>query len=148
MKFVLIKNTLQNNIWWWEYDEKYDRLYNAQGGWHPWNSETEEILEWEEHAEDFDELDWEKTTLIQPDSELGWLDPQGKFYGCKYGNHDLLADLHLRSSVKDLEKDGWLRIVRVEGEMRYYLTGSNIRITSRPKRWLFDQGIHIDEEDD
>lgn len=61
-------------------------------------------------AESFEELDYSLTSLNQPDSKAGWLDRNGKFYGCDSTKHDLYAYCILHQSVAQLECEGWVRI--------------------------------------
>lgn len=61
-------------------------------------------------ANSFEDLDHTKTDLLKPKSSAGWLSPDGKFYGCSWAQHDLLAVLVLKTPVGDLEKRGWMRI--------------------------------------
>jgi hypothetical protein len=56
------------------------------------------------------EQDFASMYLLDPWSEQGWLSPAGKFYGCKYYNHDDIAYALLRTSPYGLEMSGWIRI--------------------------------------
>jgi hypothetical protein len=62
------------------------------------------------YADDFDELDWSKTYLNDPEKESGWLSPEGIFYGCPYESHDDCAYYILKKSVAELENEGYIRI--------------------------------------
>lgn len=48
--------------------------------------------------------------LLDPWSDQGWVSPDGRFYGCKFFQHDDLAHALLRKSVRDLEVEGWVRV--------------------------------------
>lgn len=104
---------------WWEYDEKTPKnnatLINIVGGYNSKNDITNcEIVE----ANDFDELDWNDTKVLSKNYRSGWLDRNGKFYGCSYESHDLQAKLVHHSSRQELEKLGWIHISedRIFGE--------------------------------
>ena len=105
MKFVLYEN------FWWMYDEKTPKkcatLINIYGGINTKNDITNlKIVE----AKSFDELDWYGTDVYSDKYKYGWLDRNGKFYGCSYESHDLQAKFVHHSSRRELEKMGWIHI--------------------------------------
>ena len=105
MKFVKYDN------YWWEYDDKtpleYATVYNMYGGKMTECDLTKcEIVE----AKDFEYLDWTNTDLLNNQSKFGWVDRNGKFYGCNFEHHGLQAKLVHRSSRRELEKLGWIII--------------------------------------
>lgn len=66
----------------------------------------------EAEASSFAKLDHTKTDLYKPESECGWLSPNGKFFGCASQEHDRLARLVIGVPVPNLEKSGWARVQR------------------------------------
>ena len=92
-------------------------------------------------AEYYDDLDHTKTDLLRPDSNMGWLDRYGKFYGCGYMEHDTVAYLILHKEIKELEKQGWVR-VDGDGEYRY---SASIDMSAEQKNWLSLKGCAIDK---
>ncbi len=67
------------------------------------------VVERSRHSE-YDDLDHSKTSLLDPHSKMGWLSPQGKFYGCAPRLHDTLARLVIHQKVALMEAAGWFRI--------------------------------------
>lgn len=56
------------------------------------------------------EQDFASMYLLDPWSDQGWLSPTGKFYGCKFYNHDDIAYALLRRDPYALEVSGWIRV--------------------------------------
>ena len=104
-KFVKYKN------YWWEYDETsdedYARLFNHYGGL-VFGVDIRQLKRQE--AEDFKSLDWTGTNVLDNTSRYGWLDRDGKFYGCSYADHNNQARLVHHMNRRDLEKLGWIHI--------------------------------------
>ncbi len=87
-------------------------------------------------AKDFFDLDWSVTGTLKPDSDIGWLEPSGKFWGCDYQCHDALALLVLKKEVKEIES---LRWIRVDGENDFRFSGHG-RLTAEQRNWLSAHG--------
>jgi len=49
-------------------------------------------------------------TAIKPESNLGWIAPDGTFIGCDYYDHAFVAEEYLHSSEERLEEEGWCKI--------------------------------------
>ena len=99
MKYVKYKN------FWWEYDESTPKnkakLINLVGGYNTGNDITNcEIVE----AKSFEDLNWYGTTIYDDKYPYGWLDRNGKFYGCDFKEHSLQAELVHHSDRRKLEK--------------------------------------------
>lgn len=90
---------------WWEIDG--DRLYNRSGGWHHYTPSPDDVVV---EAVDWDDLDY--SPYLFPDSEYGWLSPDGQWYGCEFMDHYLIAKKVLHSSEEVLELDGWVKAFR------------------------------------
>lgn len=48
--------------------------------------------------------------LLDPWSDQGWVSPDGKFFGCKFYQHDDIAYSLIRKSPGRLEHEGWVRV--------------------------------------
>ena len=84
------------------------RLNNEAGGY-CYMTSTDKILE-KVMAENFEDLDWTKTSLLRPDSKTGWLAPDGRWWGCYGSGHDIVADLILHSTDMTLRAQGYARV--------------------------------------
>ena len=87
-------------------------------------------------AEDYDHLQmtkeykekWNEYVLsaVDPNSNLGWIAPDGTFIGCSYYDHSFIAENYLHSSEERLEADGWCKVYALglpeaeRNEMNYY----------------------------
>lgn len=103
MKFVKIDN------YWWELEG--DLVVNCVGGFHSaksYNFTEKDIVE----VDDWSDLDWNGTSLCSDEYKTGWLDRQGKLYGCDYMAHDRQAEFVHKQSTKELEKTGWIRVYK------------------------------------
>ena len=106
MKFVKFKNS------WWQYDERtpfdsatiYDVLTSVVAV--HIDIRDREI----EETDSAWKLDWNGTSILDKNSRFGWVDRNGKFYGCDYASHDLQAQIVHKSSRSELEKAGWIHI--------------------------------------
>lgn len=88
-------------------------------------SPRDEILETTE-VESEDALDWMKTSWVSAMASRakdwrgnklyeGWLSPEGEFWGCQWQEHDTLAFYVLKKQVRDLEREGWGRVIEYSG---------------------------------
>ena len=104
-KFVMYKN------FWWEYDETshldYARLYDHCGIC-AFGVDARNLKMCE--AQDFENLDWNNTPVLNNTSVCGWLDRNGKFYGCDFTEHVMQAEYVHHSSILMLESLGWIHI--------------------------------------
>ena len=78
--------------------------------------------------------------LIKEDSDLGWLSPDGRFYGCDWADHEMVATEYFgRRDACELEKEGWVRVFRsVETKEPVY---AQYKITEYQRVWLEDHCI-------
>jgi hypothetical protein len=137
--YVLIKRG-KSVVW---FKKEGDKLYTTGGGYHYYEPKTEEILETNNQARYFDQLDWTKTTLLRPDSEYGWLDRDGKFYGCLYMHHSLVAELILHKRMWELEDAGWARVMGKQTPVSMYKN----RLSADQRNWLSLNGYeYFDDE--
>lgn len=96
--------TVIENGWW---EIKGDRLINMVGGWHPYNPREDDIII---EAENIESLDW--SCLIDNKYSTGWLDLDGNFYGCEPTGHSMMAEFYFKSSERELEKIGFVKLFR------------------------------------
>lgn len=113
--------------------EEDGKWINFVGGWCFPNSYL--IVLETVYADRFEDLDWSKTYLNNPNSDSGWLSPDGIFYGCPSESHDSCAYYLLKSTIGELEKKGYIRIMykhdwHCEGEL-----------TEAQAKWLLEKGF-------
>ena len=101
MKFIKVNN------FWWELEGK--KIYNMAGGhqlaeWH----DTSNVVE----VEDWDDLNWEDTDIYDNKLKAGWIDREGKFYGCGYHWHSKQAEFIHKKTQRELELLGWVKVYR------------------------------------
>ena len=111
-----LRNSLGNPYWVTKSFNQYGEIWrNLRGGWclHDKDDEVLAVAE----APDVDAfIDLYRkdiySYLIKKDSDLGWLSPDGDFYGCDYTNHEELAELYFGKEDLEMEKNGWVKIFR------------------------------------
>lgn len=96
---------------WWELDTTTPlnnaTIYNLVGGRQTeWDLTKAEIVE----AKDWQHLDWSGTCLYDNTLKTGWLNPEGKFFGCDYRNHSSQANYVHGKRERDLELEGWIKL--------------------------------------
>lgn len=74
--------------------------------------------------------------LLKPDSETGWVDPKGRFWGCDFHAHDWLAHALLRTFPFDLEQLNWARVHAAS-----FAVERRRDMADRQVRTLFDLGF-------
>ncbi len=106
--FVKIDN------FWWELDIstplKKATVYNmGSGRMTEIDVSGDEICE----AKDWQYLNWEGTEILSNKYETGWLDRDGKFYGCDYRCHSMQAELIHNADERSLELAGYIKITNI-----------------------------------
>jgi hypothetical protein len=149
MEFHLLDEN--GELYWAEYaphPNGGDMAYlNQQGS--GWQLTGEEVVVRKAHAEDWRDLDWSETSLVDPKSAAGWLDRAGRFHGCPHEAHDTYADLVLKTSAFDLENAGWVRVYG-EGHLPLeWVIGyrSGLRLSDEQRMWLDRKGMTVHEWD-
>ncbi len=66
-------------------------------------------------AENWADLDWTGTILMDENYKTGWLDRDGVFYGCDYHYHDALGKILFGKSERELEQMGYIKISGKDG---------------------------------
>lgn len=49
-------------------------------------------------------------SAVNPESDLGWIAPDGTFIGCNYYDHSFVASNYLGSREEQLEASGWCKV--------------------------------------
>lgn len=132
---------------WWEIQNPKNNYNNGDelivenrfGGHHTHiYSDLDEIVE----SDSFENLDWKKV-LLNPDSPYGFIDPDGKFYGCDYSNHEDLARFVLKQSSP--EEFGWVKIYHAGDEIDYYTRRKFL--TEAQVKTLMERHIEVHDND-
>src|SRR3972149_10751953 len=82
---------------WFKGDNNKDVWHNGSGGYCS-KSDKDEVIK-EVDVEDWGDLDWLVTELLDPNSPYGWLNRGGKYYGCSSQAHDRMAHDGLKKNV-------------------------------------------------
>jgi hypothetical protein len=116
-----------------------DFWLNINGGRTP-KSKDDKVFE--TACGEYEDLDHTKTGLKVKESKSGWLDREGRYYPCRYYEHDIYARLILRKTVKELERLGW---VRINGKNDWRCEK---RLNQTQLNWLYEHGYKVDDYDD
>ena len=132
---------------WWKISENGKYLKNRCGGYHSYIPREDDVIC---EANGWDDLDY--SYLLQPNSKYGWIDRDGKFYGCDYTHHSALAERVLKKSERELEKLGWIKVFAdFNGGIAWYIDfdqGIRGRVTEAQVKTLIDRGIMPEEQKD
>ncbi len=82
-------------------------------------------------------LDWSFAYLYKNDYQSGWLNRNGRFFGCPENYHDKLAHFVLFLKVGELERTGWVRV----NNPLYY--SHEKRLSEEQKNWLSSNGHKV-----
>lgn len=115
--------------------------YNRVGGRHEYYPQDKDVFA---EANDWDELDY--SYLIKPDSEYGWVSPDGHFYGCKYADHSLMAKMYFKKSERQLENEGWVKIFRDSYDRKPTWMSDKLMITEAQRVTLEGKGLQVDPD--
>ena len=150
MKFLAEKMNGEFNGF-WQLEERNGELIcvNRFGGWHQYYEELgNDIYE----VDKYEDLPFAKY-YINDKYKTGWLDRNGRFYGCEWEMHDFVAEHCFGKWDKDLENEGWVKIaLNVSGDKSWFsdTTGkynyfylSNWPMTVEQKNWLAINGFNI-----
>lgn len=145
--FILVEYEYQGKHWGRREGQK---LFNRAGGY-CLVEEDDKILETVE-AEDWEELDYTKTSLVDLNGkDAGWLDRNGKFYGCDSKDHDEVVYYYFKSTLEEFERIGWVRVYAAPETWRefdiYWHNLSRLRLSAEQRNWLSLRGHKVDEDD-
>lgn len=124
---------IHDNGWW---EIVGDKLYNEAGGYHYYIPEENDIIV---EVNDWEDLDW--SFLIDNTQPYGWIDLQGNFYGCKYMEHELLAEKYFKATDRYLELKGYVKVFRGYDCLIEYYVYRNL--TEKQKQKLLELGIRL-----
>lgn len=131
-EYHLISDKYQQGRWWVELAE--DGMYTNDAGGRMCTEAKSFTVHEKVRAACFQELDWSGTYLVDSDSDAGWLDREGRFYGCPREGHDDYAYYIFEKSVRELEETGWVRIYHAE------LYVHEKPLSAEQKNWLSSHG--------
>lgn len=148
MTFYKVKLNYCNSskpIWATKGYNKFGEIWeNIRGGWCIVSKENEILAVIEaKDKDDFIEQNRKEiySYLIKPDSDLGWLAPDGTFYGCDWANHEMFVNQYFGKTDLEMEKDGYVRIFRsVELGVPVY---SQFKISTAQRVWLEDHNVEF-----
>lgn len=124
---------------WWELVG--NTCYNRVGGRHEYYPQDKDVFA---EANDWDELDY--SYLIKPDSEYGWVSPDGHFYGCRYADHSFMAEMYFKKSERQLENEGWVKIFRDSYDRKPTWMSDKLMITEAQRITLEGRGLRVDPD--
>jgi hypothetical protein len=127
-------STEKHDNGWWEIDGDY--LYNTAGGRHSYIPKADDIIA---EADDITGLDW--SHLIKDDCPTGWVDLDGKFYGCEVEAHSAVARLYFKSDEKELEELGWVKIFRSFNDKSLTFYCENRNMNKQQEDCLIESGL-------
>ena len=140
----------------WKIEERDGDLVcvNRFGGWHNYCRELgDEFYE----VDRYEDLPFAKY-LISDKYKTGWLDRDGKFYGCEWEQHSNVAWYCFGKEEEELEKGGWIKITKsvarlfsnidkdyfsnTNGDLDYYYL-SEWPMTAEQINWLNENGFQV-----
>jgi len=136
--FYLVKTRCWDKPWWVEKEGNY--WINYMGGRTP-ISKDDEVMD-TKVQEKIEDLDWSITGMIEDQTRCGWLDPEGRFYGCAHMAHRIVARWVFHKGEKQLEQEGWIRVLRKNDWI-----SARDRITEAQRSWLIAHGHDVNEEE-
>ena len=136
-----------NGFWKIEEREEGTVCVNRFGGWH-WY--TEDLGNDFYEVDKYEDLPFKKY-LINDKYKTGWVDREGRFYGCDWEQHSDVAWYCFGKEEYELEEAGWIKITNTiykdwfsnsNGELDYYYT-SDWPMTAEQINWLNKNGFKV-----
>lgn len=134
---TFVRNVNDKNSFWWEYENGI--CYNRYGGRHSYYKQDGDIFA---EANDWEDLDW--SFLIDNASDLGWISPDGTFYGCDYRRHADVAKLFFKKDERQLEEEGWVKVFMDSWRHEKEWFSDKAMITDAQKITLEKLGYEVD----
>jgi hypothetical protein len=106
--------------WWW-YNAKRSRYVGEPNGIAGFDDDGVEVFEEQTWASDLQILET-KEDACKPDSDMGWIAPDGEWFGCNYAEHDRIARAVLGCSIGRLEELSFCRCYGDQGRGRMMWT--------------------------
>ena len=111
-KFVLeISETRDGELvknGWWKIEGK--NVYNRRGGYHSYIPSEHDIVISAKNWDDLCKKEEFKKSLLNENSDLGWIDRNGNFYRCDYHDHSEVAEYVIGVSERELEEKGYIKV--------------------------------------
>jgi hypothetical protein len=150
------------NGWYWMRLRSDGWYENIGGGRTP--PSGMEVREEVQARDFFDQrLDWTKSSLVVSESPAGWLGRTGEWHPCRQEDHDLCAQLVLRRSTAELEREGWVRVYGAPGTVRIFGEATTlswsclsecredglarVRLSPEQRLWLGEHGHKVEDYD-
>ena len=132
--------------WWW-YKPGLKRYQNSPHNPGGFPASDEKVLAEKHYANDLQHT-WSKQEACKEDSIIGWIAPDGEWFGCNYRGHDAVAQHVLGCSVARLEKLGFCRCYGLQHDHMLWTHGPRALIderkpTSRQKSVLKAKGYDL-----
>lgn len=129
---------------WWQL--RGDMLFNRNGGRHAYTPHPKD----EKIESTWDEVI--KRSLIEHsgDYRTGWLSPDGRFYGCDYMDHRLVAEYIFDDDEIGLEEKGYCKLYRsmFDGVEGFDKMPGGHNLTEAQWKYLLDNDYTTPEEYD
>lgn len=140
MRFALVKRWEDSAGYWLK--DLLDNYWEDLAGQLLAKTAEDFIVEYAEADSNMD-LDWKKTGFYVANGKIGWLAPNGIFYGCDYCGHSALARYVIKQELGELEIAGWAHIdcAGRKGERTFRMDGEP---TTAQKKWLMENGHDLD----
>jgi len=81
----------------------------------------------------------------RPNSDVGWLSPDGKWIGCAPRMHDHVAYHLLQKEVSELEVQGWCRVYGIHSNPQFIRWEG--RLTAEQRNYLLSMGYTVGDID-
>jgi hypothetical protein len=144
MFFYKISKNNRKPYWVTKSENNYGEIWiNMHGGWCLKN-EKDEILEVADYPNKDSFIDCHRkevySYLINDNSDLGWLSPDGRFYGCAWAAHEMVATEYFgKKDSCELESEGWIKVFdSVDSGTPVY---AERRVTEYQRVWLDDHNV-------
>lgn len=144
MIYYLVEFKVLRGPYWAEKNKKSWKVYGSTFFEDAFIEPEDKILEKVKAASPH-ELDWTKTELYVPAKEAsyGWLNRDGRFYGCMECTHYKAAEFLIGIEEHDLIDKGWVRV-----SSNYYQIGDHyrhnfIKLSAEQKNWLSMNGYTL-----
>ena len=131
MKFIKYDN------FWWEWNDKESTLDYAEisrPDCSPYfiNATLLELTE----VKGWNDLNWYGMKLYDDKYDTGWLDRNGKFYGCDFECHEDQAQFVHNATEEELEEKGFIKITRdlVLNRLMAYFSGDSYDEKMQPTK--------------
>lgn len=102
----------------------------------------EEPIESFVEAIDFSQLDWTDTDVLSNDFKTGWIDRDGRFYGCSRRLHYCQAIYIHHCDDEELIDKGWVRVTAQGGPVIFFNHINELQVTTLHSLGYTDEQIY------